>query len=161
MLLTAALSPAVRLATDTGQNPVSMLIVIVAVPALLGLGAYLLPPFVTRRSAVTWRDVAVLCGTAALAVYAYGVLCCLRLESAYHACMIERYGRPEMPGTPPLTSNHDSLIPVSSTCTWADGRTLDFVPWVVNPAVVVLLLAAVASGAVAVRRRAEAGRRAE
>ncbi|MGW7363078.1 hypothetical protein ACWGI8_06500 [Streptomyces sp. NPDC054841] len=96
-------------------------------------------------TAGTFRDVAVLCATVALALYVYGVMCYLRSGTASYTCMLERYGASGISGTPPLESNHDSLIPVSSTCTWSDGYTLDFLPFFVTPVAAVLLVIAVCS----------------
>ncbi|MEV6785736.1 hypothetical protein [Streptomyces sp. NPDC051098] len=116
------------LATDTGQNlPATALVVVLGVIALFPLCGHLVTTVIARRGLRaptgpgTARTVALWCLTLALGLYVYGVLCCVRLENAYHACMLERYGRPGLSGGPALVSNHDSLFPVASTCTWSDG----------------------------------------
>ncbi|MER7661315.1 hypothetical protein [Streptomyces sp. NPDC096193] len=142
------------LATDTGQNlPATALVVVLGVIALFPLCGHLVTTVIARRGLRaptgpgTARTVALWCLTLALGLYVYGVLCCVRLENAYHACMLERYGRPGLSGGPALVSNHDSLFPVASTCTWSDGYTLDVVPFFVNPLTAVLVCGAVVTWA--------------
>lgn len=153
-----SVSESVQLATETGQNfATAGMIVLLGLIVLTVLCVYLFSTAIARgrRRPSTpggmFRDAAVLCATVALALYVYGVMCYLRLESAYHTCMLERYGSPGTAGTPAFETNEDSLLPVSSTCTWSDGYTLDFVPAFVNPAIALLLAAALASGVVAGR----------
>lgn len=153
-----------ELATETGQH--SLLLVAMALLGLIilmVLCVYLFASVLSRGSlrapteAGTWRDASVACVTVALALYVYGVLCVLRLENAYHTCSLERFGRPDGHGpSPTLTVAEDSLVPVGSVCEWSDGYTLDFVPWFVNPAIGVLLVAAVGSAVLAVMHREDA-----
>ncbi|WP_433572215.1 hypothetical protein [Streptomyces sp. CA-251247] len=153
------------LATDTGQNVMAAaLVVVLGVIALFPLCGHLVTTAIARRGLRaptgpgTARTVALWCLTLALGLYVYGVLCCVRLENAYHACMLERYGRPDVPGGPSLVSNHDSLLPVASTCTWSDGYALDVVPSFVNPLIAVLVCGAVVAGAGALGWTRGAGR---
>lgn len=154
-----------ELATDTGQN-----ILVLGGMTLLGLiilmvlCVYLFASVLSRGSlrapteAGSWREASVACVTVALALYVYGVLCVLRLENAYHTCTLERFGDPNGSGSlsVTLTDSEDSLVPVGSVCEWTDGYTLDFVPWFVNPAIGVLLAAAVGSAVLAVMHREDA-----
>jgi hypothetical protein len=167
---TAAMPETVHLATDTGQNLLAAFgIVLLGLPVLIALCAYLFRRFAARNRsgaatrAGTLRDVAVLCATAALGTYLYGVLCYFRWENAWYTCLQQRYGYATPEGMAELEDTRDSLLPVGSVCRWSDGYTHDFVPAFVNPATAVLLvLAAVAAGAAlghagTARRRAGRG----
>ncbi len=154
VISSSAAPDTVRLATDTGQNSLAALgIVLLGVLVLIALCAYLLPTFVTRRGfaaptlAGTLRDGALVCVSLALALHVYGVVCSIRLENESYTCAVQRYGTATGNAGAGLERMQDSLFPVSSTCHWSDGYTYDFVPAFVNPAVTVLLvLAVIASG---------------
>ncbi|MFF3685550.1 hypothetical protein [Streptomyces sp. NPDC002187] len=141
---------AVQLATDTGQNSLAALaIILCGMLMLITLCAYLLPAFVRRGRlraptlAATLRDAAIVCATSALAVHVYGLMCYVRLENEFHTC---GQLRPAAPAD--FLGMDESLFPVSSVCRWSDGYTHDFVPAFVNPAIAVLLtLAVIAAGA--------------
>lgn len=152
MSSTTATPGTVQLATDTGQNPVALLgIVILGVLVLITLCVRLFSAFAARgRSgaptlAGTLRDVALMCVTVALAIHLFGVLCSLRLENEWYTCGPQRYGYSSPVDGPELKDMEDSLFPVSSVCRWSDGYTYDFVPAFVNPSIAVLLVLAVLS----------------
>ena len=157
MRLTSTAPETVRLATDTGQNGVAVLgIIVLGLLVLITLCAYLFPTFIARRGFAaptlpgTLRDVAVVCVTVALALHVYGLMCCIRLENESYTCATERYGNSSGIARANLERMQDSLFPASSTCNWSDGYTHDFVPAFVNPAIAVLLFLAVIAAGVAI-----------
>lgn len=156
MRLTSTTTETVRLATDTGQNGMAALgLVVLGLLVLITLCAYLFPTFVARRGFAaptlpgTLRDLAVVCVTVALALYVYGLMCFIRLENESYTCVTERYGNSSGNAGAHVERMRDSLFPVSSTCHWSDGYTHDFVPAFVNPAISVLLFLAVIAAGVA------------
>ncbi|MEU0392882.1 hypothetical protein ABZ208_08940 [Streptomyces sp. NPDC006208] len=140
----------VQLATDTGQNSlVALAVILCGMLTLIALCAYLLPRIIRRGSfraptlAATLRDAAIVCATLALAVHVYGLMCYLRLENEFYTCGPLRRAAPA-----DFLGMDESLVPVSSVCRWSDGYTHDFVPAFVNPAIATLLaLAVIAAGA--------------
>ncbi|GAA2384758.1 hypothetical protein GCM10010420_03840 [Streptomyces glaucosporus] len=147
----------VHLATDTGQGPLHWLLLLAGptAAAVLLAAARGLRRRGSRRGAWAGRSASLLAG--AVACHTVGVLFMLRLENAYHTCNEERFGFPDGSGIPPLVENEDSLFPVGSVCTWADGHTVDLVPWFVNPATGLLLAGAAVCAALALARTGRPG----
>lgn len=165
MSSTTAIPGTVQLATDTGQNSLAVLgLVLLGLLVLITLCVYLFPAFAARGRfgaptlTGTLRDAALACVAVALAIQLFGLMCSVRLENEWYTCAQQRYGYSSPADRPNLENMRDSLFPVSSVCRWSDGYTHDFVPAFVNPSITVLLVLAAVTGASAAFARAGARR---
>lgn len=131
------------LAEETGQDPALTMLsaVFLGAAAVASIGC--LGVSVVRRGGLraetparTWRDAALACLAGAAALYAFGLLKGYRrVEDEARVCGMARYGDPVVSEVLPK----DDLLPLSSRCTWSDGYTIEFVPWLVNPGLVLSL----------------------
>ncbi|MGE7435105.1 hypothetical protein [Kitasatospora sp. NPDC001175] len=150
------------LAEETGQSPGLTLLTALFLAAAAAALLVHLCAAVARRGSLraatptsSWREAAVSCLATAAVLYAFGLLKGYRrVEDEARVCGLARYGDPAESDVLPK----DSLLPLSSSCTWSDGYSIEFVPSFVNPGLA-LSLAGAAVAVVLAAIRHEQSRR--
>ncbi len=84
-------------------------------------------------------------------LYVFGLMRVPHMDSASRACGEARYAAAVDSGQF-LRLDWD-LLPPRSVCTWADGYTLDRVPWFVTPTLFLCLVVAAAASPVVISAR--------